>query len=289
MILTATDWPVDHAMRPLVKAYASSAATMGLHLDDAGKKYARQGYLDPVELVKRLPWQEAWEIPLRESWEVSATAVLLRARKAEARVLKDVHRIQDEVPLTTQEEMALEYLEENGLTLIDDLTRKARKTILKVLDTSIREGWSIPRIVKAIKNNIGLEARQSDALQKRGDVLRDKGWKEERVERALEKYQVKLLRQRAENIARTETVKALNGGQLQYWKALETDRKLPSGVKRVWIPAMDERTCPICMELGAVSEKNPVPLGQPFNAPLLGKPITHPPAHPSCRCSMGLV
>jgi hypothetical protein len=274
-------------MRPLVRSVVRVSRGMGVHLDEASKLYARRGYMDPVELVKKLPWVESWETPLRESWESSALKVLLRAR-ATSRQDKAVHKelsLDENAPLSTQETLALEFLENEGASLVRALSAQNRSAMVRVLDQAIREGWAIPKIVQNIKSMIGLLPNQAAAVLKKQDAWLAQGWTEKRVAAAVERYSARLLRQRAENIARTETVRALNQGQLQAWKGMVDEGQLPVTVKRVWIPAVSERTCPICIELGGLA---PVGLFQPFVSPSVGS-IMAPPAHPSCRCSMGLV
>ena len=273
-------WPVDAAMRPLVRGVIDASKVMHSRLDDAAQLFLRRGYLDPIQLVRDLPWVTEWETPLREAWEVSASTVMLRAFRG---VKKDAG--EDEI-MSVQETFALSFLEQQGAQLVRDLSVKNRRAIALVLDKAIREGWSIPRIVTSVKQMIGLLPGQAKAVMNRRELLESRGWSEKRIDAALERYSARLLKQRAENIARTETVRALNNGQQSAWLKMEGDGKLPTTVQRVWIPALSEKTCPICMELGS---QRPVGLREPFTAPSAGLVVMTPPAHPSCRCSMGLV
>lgn len=273
-------WPVDVAMRPLVRSVVAASKVMGARLDDAAQLYARRGYLDTIQLVRDLPWVAEWETPLRESWEVSASKVMLNAFNA---TKKDGG---EESVMSIQESYALTFLEQQGAQLVRDLSEKNRRAIALVLDKAVREGWPIPRIVKSIKESIGLLPGQVKAVFGRRELLESQGLSQKKIEAAVRQYSARLLKQRAENIARTETVRALNNGQQSAWLKLDGDGKLPTTVKRAWIPAMSERTCPVCMELGM---QRPVGLREPFTAPSAGLIIMMPPAHPSCRCSMGLV
>jgi hypothetical protein len=271
-------------MRPLVQAVIAASKTMGAHIDDAAMLYAKRGWMDPIELVRKLPWVDSWETPLREAWEVSALRVMLRMRKrTKAKVLKEL-RLEEEAALSTQEDLALVFLEEQGANLVRQLSAQNRKAMVVVLDQAIREGWSIPKIVNAIKSMIGLLPKQAKAVANRQASLEAQGWSEKRVASAVKRYGARLLKQRAENIARTETVRALNQGQLQAWKGLAADGNLPVTVKRVWIAAPSERTCPVCIGLGSLP---PVGLNEPFKSS--DGVFMAPPAHPSCRCSMGIV
>lgn len=87
---------------------------------------------------------------------------------------------------------------------------------------------------------------------------------------------------RAEVIARTETMTASNRGQQELWdQAVDAD--LLNGTElQVWIVTPDDRLCPICEPLEDVT----APLGGTFNVD--GVEIDGPPAHPQCRCTLGL-
>ena len=105
-----------------------------------------------------------------------------------------------------------------------------------------------------------------------------------RMRRVLAKYSDRLLRQRAMNIARTETITASNQGQSELWKQAVEKGQLDPTTKRVWIAAMSERTCPICMELDG-QERG---LEESWILPAGGE-VYGPTAHPQCRCTTGLM
>lgn len=87
---------------------------------------------------------------------------------------------------------------------------------------------------------------------------------------------------RAEIIARTETMTASNRGQQELWdQAVDADL-LTGREKQVWIVTPDDRLCPICEPM----EDETAPLGGTFTVD--GAEISGPPAHPRCRCTVGL-
>ena len=106
-------------------------------------------------------------------------------------------------------------------------------------------------------------------------------------------YRVRLLRRRAENIARTELQTAVARGQDIAWhETLDRDGELRGRARRVWISALDARTCARCRALhGQV-----VGFDEQFEGPLstrvdaeVGPVGQLPPLHPgSCRCTTGL-
>lgn len=85
---------------------------------------------------------------------------------------------------------------------------------------------------------------------------------------------------RADVIARTETMRASNEGQAQAWSQAVDTGLLTGTEQQEWITTPDDRLCPICAPLDGVK----VALSENF-AP----DLEAPPAHPNCRCTTGLV
>lgn len=86
---------------------------------------------------------------------------------------------------------------------------------------------------------------------------------------------------RAETIARTETMKAANRGQQDAWdQAVQHGLLNDDDVEQEWIVTPDDRLCLVCEALDGVRAK----LGEEFDDGIDG-----PPAHPNCRCTVGLV
>lgn len=84
---------------------------------------------------------------------------------------------------------------------------------------------------------------------------------------------------RAELIARHETMTAASEGQRRGWAQAAEDGLLDEAMRRTWITTPDERLCPICETLdGTVAEMD----GE-YPGGYLG-----PPAHVQCRCTEGL-
>ena len=88
---------------------------------------------------------------------------------------------------------------------------------------------------------------------------------------------------RAEKIARTETIRAANKGQQEAWDQAAEAGLLTGKEKQVWIATPDDKTCPICEGLDGTEAA----MGEEFE----GEEDSYdgPPAHPNCRCTIGLV
>lgn len=87
---------------------------------------------------------------------------------------------------------------------------------------------------------------------------------------------------RAETIARTETMTASNQGQQALWDQAVDEGLLTGKERQVWIVTPDDRLCPICEPL----DGQEADFGETFDTEL-GK-VDGPPAHPRCRCTIGL-
>jgi len=87
---------------------------------------------------------------------------------------------------------------------------------------------------------------------------------------------------RAETIARTESMRAANEGQSQLWDQATEAGLLTGNEKQEWIVTPDDRLCPICEPMDGVT----VGLDEMFDVD--GDQIDGPPAHPNCRCTLGL-
>jgi len=102
---------------------------------------------------------------------------------------------------------------------------------------------------------------------------------------AARRYADKLRKYRASTIARTEVQQAAHRGLQAGWEQDLADGTFAEWeVERMWITTQDDWACPICKPM----HKQRRGLREPFVTPS-GATVMTPPAHPACRCSMGLV
>ena len=102
------------------------------------------------------------------------------------------------------------------------------------------------------------------------------------VERRVAGYADRLLRHRAETISITEAARAFNIGQHIAWtEAARHGRVEPQYIRRKWLIAPDERTCPVCRAIVDLNADG-VGVNEPFQTP--DGPYLMPPKHPRCRC-----
>jgi hypothetical protein len=108
---------------------------------------------------------------------------------------------------------------------------------------------------------------------------------EAQIEKMVAAYGRKYLQFRAQTIARTEALRTTNFGIQDAWRQAIEEFKVPEEmVRRQWVVARDERLCEICGPIPGMNPKRGVKFGQPFNTP--EGPMTLPPAHPNCRCTV---
>lgn len=88
---------------------------------------------------------------------------------------------------------------------------------------------------------------------------------------------------RAQLIARTETMRAVNTGQRFVFDDARDDGLIPEDAELEWIATEDKVTCPICADL----DGERIGFDEGFDVD--GDILDHPPAHPNCRCTVGLV
>ena len=220
------------------------------------------------------------------------------------------------------------WLRENSSRLITEILDDQREVVRQTLEEGLQRGRS-PRstaldligrrsggttrsggVLGLTSQEAGYVARARRELEELNDSylgrkLRDRRY-DARFTRALEsgrrlsraeveqmvsRYAQRLLRQRAERIARTETLAALNAGRLEQVRQMIERGDVPrESVSLVWDAVGDSRTRPHHM----VMDGQTVGYGQPFTAPD-GSQLLHPgdaslgaPARMvvNCRCSL---
>src|SRR6266576_1186017 len=198
--------------------------------------------------------------------------------------------------------------------LIRELETQARDTIDTIVMNGAREGLAAEDIVGDIRDMIGLTARQGQAVMNYESMLRDldpgalmrqlrnseydavfqdaidagEDMSEVAISKMVDDYIENYLDYRAETIAQTESVRAINSG-IQDGEEQARDRgALPSdAIRQFWQIALDEKTCPVCL---SIPDMNPdgVEIGEPFDS--IDGPMDAPPdPHPSCRCSLEII
>lgn len=168
---------------------------------------------------------------------------------------------------------------------IDELTRIA---VRKIITDAFNEQIDVRATAKRIQNVVGLHPKWADAVVKfeKAEMARlmRMGQKEATARRNAQArasaYADQLKSKRATMIARTEIQIAQNEGRYEGWKQADEAGFVDPTAMKMWVTALDERTCDVCAPLNGEL----VPWNGLFSIGL-EKPIVHP----NCRCAMIIV
>jgi hypothetical protein len=169
--------------------------------------------------------------------------------------------------------------------MVQGIAEGSRAALREVLREGVLRGRHPANLAKDVRDTIGLNKRQAEAVIRRQTALAARGVAEDRAAVILDKYRERLLKQRARMIAHTESMEAVNHGRRELWDQLIEEGAMPEGQLQQWETGEDDAVCEICEWMAA---QEPVPVGQPFVTPD-GGAIDHPPSHPGCRCVSRLV
>lgn len=159
-------------------------------------------------------------------------------------------------------------------TLLKDFTATQLASMGQKIRDGLAAGKGTAEIAQSLSEVVGLDAPRAARLEKIKQYLEQSGMSPEAIKKQLEREKEKLLRERRETIARTETAEATSTA-----RRFEAEAR---GAKwKYWITTADERLCDIC----AGNEADGV---IPFEATFSGG-TRDVPAHPNCRCTVQYV
>jgi hypothetical protein len=267
---------------------------------------AAQGVGQPV---REYSFWELWD----QAFEAGAKAALLELDRVPIRKARQT--VGAQLAFDLRNPRAIAFLRTYRFELIREISRESVEAIRNILLRAFQEGGHPWEQARLIRNVVGLTQRQANAIANyyrtltgMGSQLRpalERALRDRRFDRSImraieeggfldpdqidrmtQRYYDRMLTYRAETVARTETIRANSEGRHETWRqAVEQGLIDPQTTKRVWIPALGERTCPVC---AAVPDMNPdgVGLDEPFDTE--EGPIMNPPLHPRCRCVVAL-
>lgn len=118
---------------------------------------------------------------------------------------------------------------------------------------------------------------QMDILKSIEEDVKNKATRGEMVKHVQEIFETSTKSQ-AERIARTETTRFVNEGKMAGYK----DSQL--GGNKAYAAVMDGKTSDICRRLHKKYFDKGIELDEEFRDDVTGITMSHPPAHPNCRC-----
>lgn len=199
---------------------------------------------------------------------------------------------------------------------VQQISQELRSTITQVIQRELPSGTPPAKVARQIRGNLGLTARQEKAVtnyrkyldtldsQALDRKLRDKRF-DSTVARAMREgkplteaqkdkmanaYRRKYIKRRSETIARTESIRMLNGGREQYFRdAVRNGKLTPQQVRRKWIATSDGRLRDAHAAIPRMN-RDGVGLNEPFQSPLgrimyPGDPSASAANVINCRCT----
>ncbi len=241
---------------------------------------------DPYALARAIrgaDWEEDIAAPVRKAYEVGA----LREYNKKFRAVAVKHALLQFIDGEGNTPFAKAHVSFEGTRLIKSIDASVREGLIQAINEGFEELVNPRQVARTVvkRKIVGLSPRLATAVQKRAKLLRAKGLPETQIEKETERYAKKLVRYRAQMIARSEMISAANQGHLEAWKVGIDQGMIAKNAKKQWIAGIGERTCPICLELHGQKRF----IHSPFHSKVLGRDLMRPTAHPSCRCTMILV
>lgn len=177
--------------------------------------------------------------------------------------------------------------------LVTGLTETARETITTAVSLNIAAGNNPIKTARDFRAAIGLTSPQWNAVQNYRSLLENldsealhREWRdargdstvrgaiesgtplsEERIDWLTERYRQRALKQRAETIARTESLRAVHMGEYESILAAHMEGKISPNLRRFWIVSADERVRKYHLPIPAMNEAG-VKIDESFDTPL---------------------
>jgi hypothetical protein len=172
---------------------------------------------------------------------------------------------------------------------ITEISTETRAAIRALVIRGLRENIPPRKLARMLAGKtegvprlIGMHSRQAMAALNYQSQLEAMGLATSTVNRLMGKYVRRKIDERALNIARTETMTALNFGRNAAHNTALRKGLIPKGAGKEWLITPDERLCKLCEPMSGVV----VGVRQKFQT--ARGPVAAPPLHPSCRCTTGL-
>lgn len=172
---------------------------------------------------------------------------------------------------------AVKNAEQMAGKMITRISKETEENIRNLISTALAEGIPPYDAARTIRPLIGLTSQQGQAALKYRSKLIENGLPLTKVNEKVDRYADQLLNRRADQIARTEIMDALNNGQNESWLQAQEQGYLSENATKEWIVTPDDLLCPQCEPMDGKT----VRIDQEF-------PEGDPPLHPSCRCTIAI-
>lgn len=231
---------------------------------------------DTEGLLRAAPWVE---------WMAALGAVRApMARTVSQNALSGLPTsVNARMDFSTIDALSVQYAETQAGQLITALSDSARETVRTILGGSLRGEYTGVSAARRLRDVIGLHPRWAEAVEAtrersyRYQVAQGKAESKARemADRAAAAQAKRLLKRRAENVARTEIITSENLGRFASWNEAVAQGVMGRNARKEWNTEVGA-ACDDCKAMdGEIARWD-----QPFSNGLL-----MPPGHPSCRCA----
>jgi hypothetical protein len=196
--------------------------------------------------------------------------------------------------------------------VIQRLEQSTERTAQQVVTQGLQQRRTPAQIARDLRVTIGMGEREAAAIQAYRRALEEGGTSslsrslrdprydkavqrasdagkpldQARIDRMVQRYGERYRAYRANMTARTETLRAANEGRRDAWRQYDDRTRSSTEIRRFWLIAGDERTCPVCRSIPLLNTEG-ITLDGTYDS--LDGPVDMPPIHPLCRCTENYV
>ena len=230
-----------------------------------------------------IPWEDVGQQALADALPDTIAAIMNRAGQATA-ASGILARLGLRFDLDNPR--AIAWANNHAATLVQQVSDETKAGLRQAIATAIRQGTPPARAARMIRHTVGLTEFQSEVVGAHWERLETEDRDPDQVDRMVRRYAERVHNQRAETIARTETITSANYGQQEAWQQAQDEGLLPANAQRVWLAIDDGRTDDVCSRLDGVVAG----IDEPFTDPETGDEFMNPgyDVHPNCRCAQGI-
>lgn len=187
---------------------------------------------------------------------------------------------------------ALVWARTRAAELVVEVDDETRSAIRDAVVEALQAGRGTDPLAAELRSVVGLHSRWAKAVQRYRATLESQGLPPASVDRSVDRYRERLIRRRAEIIARTELVRANSEARQETWRRAQAAGAFGQAEPvREWVTAPLGRpskkgkvVCPWCRPLNGVRVEG---LDSTFAS---GRHrVVAPPLHPACRCTLRIV
>ena len=273
--LSALSKQMSHAVQVhLVKGIKTFRKKVSLeHVAEAFKK-GSYGHI-----IRTIPWDQLPEHlepafkNIDKAWHASSKLTISHLPPPIASNLR----------FDTENKVLKKWLDKRTGDLIVQIDKNTQEIVQRAVQRSFTEALTPDRVAGMIRDSIGLDPRREQALVNYENMLYAKGQHtDKQIDVLVDKYNDRLLDQRAMCIARTETRFANNQAQLAVWREGSKQGLIGRTAKKVWY--VDGNPCELCEPMDGVA----IGLDEVWtldNGDICEIPTD---SHPNCFCGMEL-